>query len=110
MTPPKPAKPRGDQVERRIRGELRQMGFTATSIGSLSSLGVVAIDLAQTIDKTKAARDKAALSRELRVLMDQVRAAAAPPKGDAVDEVAQQRSRRRSGAAAPGAAAVDDEG
>lgn len=103
-------KPPMGPVERRHRAELRKLGFTATSVGQLSTTGVLVIDLAQTVDRTRAARDKAALSRELRILMDQARAAAAPPKGDAVDEVAQQRSRRRSGAAETGDAAVDDEG
>jgi hypothetical protein len=97
-------------VQKRHRAELRKLGFTATSVDALSSLGVLVIDLAKTVDRTRAARDKAALSRELRILMDQARAAAAPPKGDVVDEVAEQRARRRSGAAAAGAAGVDEQG
>lgn len=110
MTKAREGPPPADSVERRVRAELRQMGLKASSVGAMASLGVVAIDLAKTMDRTRAARDKAALSRELRMVLEQVRAVAAPPKGDEVDEVAEQRARRRSGAAAAGAAGVDDQG
>ena len=110
MTAKKPGPPPADSVERRVRAELRKLGYSASAVGPTATLGVIAINLAQTLDRTRAARDKTALSREIRMVLDQVRAVSAPPKGDAVDEVAEQRARRRSGAAAAGDAVVDDEG
>jgi hypothetical protein len=89
-------------VERRVRAELRAAGWTATSVSPASTIGAIAVDLAQTQDRTKAARDKAALARELRIQLQSFRALSEPAsKGDAVDEAADELPGGGAGAADP---------
>lgn len=95
-------RPRIGPVERRIRAELRQAGWTADSVGPDASLAAQAVDLAATQDRTLAARDKATLNRELRMTMADFRAKKAPAKGDVVDEAADESP--GGGAGAPDSA------
>ncbi|TFV90402.1 hypothetical protein [Blastococcus sp. CT_GayMR16] len=102
MTPRKPAvRHRAGPVERRIKAELKAAGWTATSVGPASSIAAIAVDLAQTQDRTTAARDKAALARELRIQLQTFRGLSEPSKGDAVDEAADELSGGAAGAADP---------
>lgn len=91
-----------DSVEKRTRSELKDLGLTARSVGPLATFGVIAINLAQTMDRTAAARDLAALSRELRQVMERIRQIAVPAKGDEVDEVANNDAGGSAGAPAEG--------
>jgi hypothetical protein len=68
----------------------------------LSVLGALALDIARTLDETSAARDRAALARELRSTADQIEALRKPAEEvtDGVDDLERARAARRSGSAA----------
>ncbi|TFV83148.1 hypothetical protein [Blastococcus sp. CT_GayMR16] len=93
-------------VERRVRAELRAAGWSATLAGPLGTIGMQAIDMAQTQDWTESAREKSTLNRELRMTMVAFRealAAKAPAKGDAVDDAADEPPGGAAGTPDPGA-------
>jgi len=98
----RPAAPNADSIEKRTRAELKQLGLTARTIGPLATFGVIAINLAQTMDRTTAARDLAALSRELRQVMERIRQIAVPAKGDEVDQVTDDQPGGSAGTPAAG--------
>ncbi|MFI8531793.1 hypothetical protein ACIGMX_16325 [Streptomyces aquilus] len=79
-------------VADRIDEELSDLHAYETSAG----MAAVALDLARAIDGTDIPGVKAKTAHELRSIMaDLRRLAPAETKGDAVDDVAQQREKRR---------------
>ncbi|MEU6527863.1 hypothetical protein ABZ869_01560 [Streptomyces sp. NPDC046928] len=82
-------------VAGKITAELDQLHADETSPG----MAAVALDLAQAIDSTDVPGAKAQAAHQLRSIMaDLRRLAPAETKGDAVDDVAQQREKRRAAA------------
>lgn len=73
----------------------------AMSDERLAVLGALALDLARTLDESSAARDRAALAKELRSTCDQIaeiQAALHPEEeaADGVDDLEAARARRRA--------------
>lgn len=76
-----------------IAAELEDLHAAETSPG----MAAVARDLAKSMDGTDAATAKAVAARELRSIMgDLRRLAPVETKGDAVDDIAEQRAKRRA--------------
>jgi hypothetical protein len=83
-------------VADKIAAELDDLHAEETSPG----MAAVALDLARAIDATEVPGVKAAVADKLRSIMADLRKLApADVKGDAVDDVAQQREKRRAEAA-----------
>ncbi|MEH0578985.1 hypothetical protein QBA54_31950 [Streptomyces sp. B21-108] len=77
----------------KIAQELEGLHADETSPG----MAAVALDLARAIDDTDAPTAKAVAARELRSIMADLRKLApVESKGDAVDDVAEQRAKRRA--------------
>jgi len=78
-----------------ITRELEDLHADDTAPG----MAAVALDLARAIDGTDAPTAKAVAARELRSIMaDMRRLAPVGEKGDAVDDIAEQREKRRAAA------------
>lgn len=95
VTADKPAKSsRGITIEDAVRAEL-------TEIGKLgSALGQQALELARRMStEDEFGAGVASLSRELRAVMVEVVAAAAPEEIDELDELRARRDRKRNAAA-----------
>ena len=79
-------------VADKIAREIEDLHADETSPG----MAAVAVDLAQAIDSTNVPGAKAQAAHQLRSIMNDLRKLApAETKGDAVDDVAQQREKRR---------------
>ncbi|SED26804.1 hypothetical protein SAMN05216532_4007 [Streptomyces sp. 2231.1] len=79
----------------KITDELNDLHAHETSPG----MAAVALDLAQAIAGTDAPTAKAVGARELRSIMADLRKLApVDSKGDAVDDIAEQRAKRRAAA------------
>lgn len=82
-------------VADKIADELSDLHAEETSPG----MAAVALDLAQAIDGTDVAGIKAKTAHELRSIMSDLRKLApVESKGDAVDDIAEQRAKRRAAA------------
>ncbi|MFI8294448.1 hypothetical protein ACIGCZ_00725 [Streptomyces nigra] len=82
-------------VAEEIIAELEQLHAVETSPG----MAAVALDLAKAIDGTEVPGAKARAAHELRSIMaDLRRLAPVESKGDAVDDIAEQRAKRRAAA------------
>ncbi|MFF7949415.1 hypothetical protein [Streptomyces griseorubiginosus] len=82
-------------VTDKITEEIASLGVDETAPG----LAQVAISLAQSIDEPGGPTGKANAARELRAVMNDLRKLApVESKGDAVDDIAQQREKRRAAA------------
>ncbi|MFJ6566436.1 hypothetical protein ACIQNU_03390 [Streptomyces sp. NPDC091292] len=82
-------------VAEQIASELDDLHAGETSPG----MAAVALDLAKAIDSVDAPTAKAVAARELRSIMtDLRRLAPVELKGDAVDDIAEQRKKRRDAA------------
>ena len=82
-------------VAEEIIAELEQLHAAETSPG----MAAVALDLAKAIDATEVPGAKARAAHELRSIMaDLRRLAPVESKGDAVDDIAEQRAKRRAAA------------
>jgi hypothetical protein len=78
-----------------VAAELEDLHAAETSPG----MAAVARDLARAMDGTDAPTAKAVAARELRSIMgDLRRLAPVETKGDAVDDIAEQRAKRRAAA------------
>lgn len=78
-----------------IATELDDLHAEETSPG----MAAVALDLAKAIDGTDVPGAKAAAAHQLRSIMSDLRRLApAEVKGDAVDDIAEQRAKRRAAA------------
>lgn len=85
-------------VETRVRAELKALGWDEDSLGTkLSTAGMIAISLAETLDRTSAARDKATLTRELSARLLEARGAGEKPTLSLVQQAKQRGGRKRSG-------------
>jgi hypothetical protein len=79
----------------KIAEELEELHAEETSPG----MAAVALDLAKAIDSTDVPGAKAAAAHQLRSIMADLRKLApVEAKGDAVDDIAQQRAKRRAAA------------
>lgn len=77
----------------KIAQELDALHAEETSPG----MAAVVLDLAKAIDSTNVPGAKAAAAHQIRSIMSDLRKLApAETKGDAVDDVAQQREKRRA--------------
>ena len=85
MPPSKPG-----PVERAARAELRKLGSSVQSDTSAA----LAVSLARQIDTSRGAVAAAAAAAQLRVLLADLRAAAAAarPERDAIDEISARRA------------------
>ncbi|MFD7709482.1 hypothetical protein [Streptomyces sp. NPDC059786] len=82
-------------VADKIAAELDDLHAHDTSPG----MAAVAFDLARAIDDTEAATSKAVAADKLRSIMSDLRKLApVEAKGDAVDDIAEQRKKRRAAA------------
>jgi hypothetical protein len=82
-------------VADKIADELEDLHADETSPG----MAAVALDLAKAIDSTDVPGAKAAAAHQLRSIMADLRKLApVEAKGDAVDDIAQQRAKRRAAA------------
>ncbi|GKQ34584.1 hypothetical protein ALMP_11330 [Streptomyces sp. A012304] len=82
-------------VADKIAAELDDLHAEETAPG----MAAVALDLARAIDGTDAPTAKAVAARELRSIMADLRKLApVESKGDAVDDIAEQRKKRRAAA------------
>jgi len=82
-------------VADKIAAELEDLHADETSPG----MAAVALDLAKAIDGTDAPTAKAVLADKLRpIISDLRRLAPVGEKGDAVDDIAEQRAKRRAAA------------
>lgn len=80
-------------VADKIAEELEDLHADKTSPG----MAAVALDLARAIDATDVAASKAVAADKLRAIVaDLRRLAPVESKGDAVDDIAQQRAKRRA--------------
>jgi len=85
--------PRAGGVEKAVRSELRRLKCSVESDGSAA----LAVSLARQVDATKGAVAAAAAAAQLRLLLADLRTAAAEqPQEDGIDEL---RARRRARAA-----------
>ena len=83
-------------VEKAVRAEIRRHGLSAASDASAA----LAVSLAQQIDTARGAVSAAAAAAQLRLLLDDMRKAAAlKPAQDGIDELRARRG--RAGRAAP---------
>lgn len=82
-----------------VNAEIHQLGVESVSPG----LSELATSLAQSVDEADAPTARAVAARELRAVMaDLRRLAPVAAKGDAVDDIAEQRAKRRAAARAAG--------
>ncbi|WP_236570778.1 hypothetical protein [Streptomyces sp. GF20] len=82
-----------------VNAEIHQLGVEPVSPG----LSELATSLAQSVDEAEAPTARAVAARELRAVMaDLRRLAPVAAKGDAVDDIAEQRAKRRAAARAAG--------
>jgi hypothetical protein len=82
-------------VADKIACELDDLHADETSPG----MAAVALDLAKSIDSTNVPGAKAAAAHQLRSIMADLRKLApVEAKGDAVDDIAEQRKKRRAAA------------
>jgi hypothetical protein len=82
-------------VADKISEELGDLHAEETSPG----MAAVALDLAKAIDSTNVPGAKAAAAHQLRSIMADLRKLApVEAKGDAVDDIAEQREKRRAAA------------
>jgi hypothetical protein len=82
-------------VADKIADELGDLHAEETSPG----MAAVALDLAKAIDSTNVPGAKAAAAHQLRSIMADLRKLApVEAKGDAVDDIAEQREKRRAAA------------
>ena len=82
-------------VADKIADEIADLHAEETSPG----MAAVALDLAKAIDSTDVPGVKATAAHELRSIMSDLRKLApVEAKGDAVDDIAQQRAKRRAAA------------
>ncbi|MGW7195539.1 hypothetical protein [Streptomyces chryseus] len=80
------------KVARKIRDEIRLLNLDDVAPGQAA----LACSLADTLDETEAPTARAVVARELAACMRVLRALAPPvTKGDAVDDVGEQRKKRR---------------
>ncbi|MDX2892492.1 hypothetical protein PV439_14160 [Streptomyces scabiei] len=78
-----------------VNAEIEQLGVEPVSPG----LAELASSLAQSVDESDAPTAKAVAARELRAVMSDLRKLApVQSKGDAVDDIAEQRAKRRAAA------------
>ncbi|GGZ28495.1 hypothetical protein GCM10010387_22450 [Streptomyces inusitatus] len=76
-----------------IRAEIQQLNVSPVAPG----LAAVAEALAEALDEAEAPAAKAVCARELSALMVRLRGLApVESKGDAVDDIAEQRAKRRA--------------
>lgn len=81
------------KVGRKIREEVRQLAVSDIAPGQAA----LVLSLADTLDETEAPTARAVVARELAASMRTLRALAPPvTKGDAVDDIAEQRAKRRA--------------
>lgn len=78
-------------VRAAVDAELRALRRTDTVYGRLAQR------LASLIDDATSTRESAPVSRELRLVMEQIRTGATLSEVDPLDELAEKRERRRSG-------------
>ena len=78
-------------VRSAVDAELRQLRQTDTVYGRLAQR------LASLIDNATTTRESAPVSRELRLVMEQIRTGAMLTEADPLDELSAARERRRSG-------------
>lgn len=78
-------------VRAAVDAELRSLAQTDTVYGRTAQR------LASIIDEAKGTREVAPVSRELRLVMEQIRSGAVLAEADPLDELSAQRERRRSG-------------
>lgn len=78
-------------VRAAVDAELRRLRATDTVYGRTAQR------LASIIDTATGTREVAPVSRELRLVMEQIRTGAVLAEADPLDELAKQRERRRSG-------------
>jgi hypothetical protein len=82
--------PRAGGVERATRAEVGRMGFSVQS----DAAAALAVSLARQIDASKGAVAAAAAAAQLRLLLDDLRKAAAEkPAKDGIDELRARRAR-----------------
>jgi len=82
-------------VADKIAEEIEDLHAEETSPG----MAAVALDLAKAIDSTNVPGAKAAAAHQLRSIMADLRKLApVEAKGDAVDDIAEQRAKRRAAA------------
>ncbi|WP_240981010.1 hypothetical protein [Streptomyces sp. Z423-1] len=78
-----------------INAEINQLGIEPVSPG----LAELATSLARSVDEADAPTARAVAARELRAVMADLRKLApVQSKGDAVDDIAEQRAKRRAAA------------
>lgn len=78
-------------VRAAVDAELRQLKQTDTVLGRTAQR------LADILDDANGPREVAPVSRELRLVMEQLRTGATLSESDPLDELANARERRRSG-------------
>jgi hypothetical protein len=78
-------------VRAAVDAELRRLSQTATVYGRTAQR------LADLLDNAGGPRDAAPVSRELRLVMEQIRSGATLSESDPLDELSQRRDARRSG-------------
>jgi hypothetical protein len=78
-------------VRAAVDAELRKHRATDTVYGRSAQR------LASLLDEMRSARDAAGVSRELRLVMEQIRTGATLSESDPLDELAAKRDKRRSG-------------
>ena len=78
-------------VRAAVDAELRQLGQTQTVYGRTAQR------LAALLDAATGPRDAAPVSRELRLVMEQIRSGAVLTEVDPLDELGARRDRRRTG-------------
>lgn len=78
-------------VRAAVDAELRQLRQTDTVFGRTAQR------LADILDNAGGTREVAPVSRELRLVMEQIRSGATLVQSDPLDELASARERRRSG-------------
>jgi hypothetical protein len=83
-------------AEEAHEAELVELGWKRDVPGKLSSLATIVLSLAETLDHTQAARDKATVANQLAARMTEARAAAGEKRGKlSVVEQAQARGAGR---------------
>lgn len=78
-------------VRAAVDAELRSLRQTSTVYGRTAQR------LADLLDSATSQRDAAPVSRELRLVMEQIRSGAVLTESDPLDELSQRRDSRRTG-------------
>lgn len=86
-----PSKRQPTTVRAAVDAELRSLKKTTTVYGRSAQR------LADLLDAATGPRDAAPVSRELRLVMEQIRGGATLSESDPLDELSQRRDARRSG-------------